>query len=781
MEWDNLKKKLIKFNNTIQKIDYTNAITTAMPRTFLLGNGDVGIISYGNDNGKEYLISKGDFWSCGDLVTDEPMKLNTRKATIITVGKLSIIGLEQKNYKETLDITNGILTTDQDGLTMSACLAQSENLLIIKLKSDRERRLGITLCAKDDINDYPASVMQNNYKWVVSRQTANFAKDNENSWVSEVAMSVDGINCELEYISNTKKGVSYFLGLKENVECYLLLSIEGGGKTYNFKNELLTVSPKEQAINLLINNLNIIKIENLLAYSYEWWQKYWLASYINLNDYELEKYYYGSLYITACSSRVDKFPTGLYGNFITTDNPKWQGDFHMNYNFIAPFYGMHTANRGEFSFQLKNPLLDFIGEGKKRAKQDLLKVCKAYIMGGSVKGIKFNGRKDLLNGIDDAVLYPVALAPYGICAWNENGGYLSQVMDAAFSAIGLTAYYFYNLDKNYFEEIYEFLRLNINFFIAWREKENLSNGKYRYNIWSGAHEDTFEMNSPMVLGCVRNILKCLLDGCKRGYKEIDIAQKAVWQDFLDNIAQYPIREYRYKKWFKRETFNVVPLGEVGMNVGTGATVALEFIQPCEELDFTSDEKLKKACCDLITVHKLNNKNIFRQINNLPKIFVHAIRADHDCEKVIKEFKTLYEKDFRYNYSVDDGDVHGVEKSGGIEFINSMLLQSNVEVIKVFPNWIYNKSSDFYNLRARGAFLVSASYCGETKSVKRIEVISQIQNRITLVNPFKAAIIKSQNGDNIKYSETQTKYADSVISFECVTNVKYYIYEKPINN
>lgn len=388
---------------------------------------------------------------------------------------------------------------------------------------------------------------------------------------------------------------------------------------------------------------------------------------------------------------------------------------------------MNSANRGEFSLPVKDVLIPYIEEGKRRAKEDLAKVCKKYIYGGIIKGVYFSGRKELEDGIDDAVLYPVALGPYGTTAWSEKGGYLSQIMDAAFSAMCLTAYYFYTLDGDFLREIYEFLRLNINFYIGWREKEELGNGKYRYNLWSGAHEETFEMNSPMVLGCVKNILKCVLDGFYRGYLEVDDETVNIWRDFLDNIAEYPIRRYTYRKGFKKQVYDVVPLGEIGMNVGTGATVALEFIQPCDELDFSSDKRLMEACRNLITVNKLNNRDIFRQINNLPKIFVHAVRCEYDREFVLQEFLNLYRNDFRYNYTVDDGDVHGVEKSGGTEFINSMLIQSNVETIKVFPNWLRNKSAYFVNLRARGAYVVSAWYDGEMNKVTKIEITSEKQN------------------------------------------------------
>lgn len=771
--WKILSEKLKKYSNRVLSPDYKNAITTAMPRTFLLGNGDMGVVSNGDRNSKEYLISKGDFWSCGNLHTDDPMGVNPKKVTIITVGGLKIKDLGSSCESETLDLSAGELTSVQGSVTFKANVAANKNMLIIDIVSDCDQSVIVESYVKSDIAEYRTKTYEKAGSWYVERQSANFAREDKNSWISAVAMGVFCINGNMSFSENTDSSVKYRLELKKGEHIKLAVCIGGGGKTLTQENSWNSdLSYRE--ISEMTRNITVQSLDNDIERTHNWWKEYWLRSYVDLGIEELEKYYYGSLYITAITSREGKLATGLYGNLITTDNPKWQGDYHLNYNLIAPFYGMHSANRGEFSLPVKDVLLPYIEEGKRRAKEDLAKVCKKYIRGGIVNGIHFHGRKELAGGIDNAVLYPVALGPYGTTAWSEKGGYLSQIMDAAFSAMGLTAYYFYTLDGDFLREIYEFLRLNINFYIGWREKEELENGKYRYNLWSGAHEETFEMNSPMVLGCVKNILKCVLDGVYRGYLEVDSETVNVWRDFLDNIAEYPIRRYTYRKGLKKQVYDVVPLGEIGLNVGMGATVALEFIQPCDELDFSSDKKLMEACRNLITVNKLNNKDIFRQINNLPKIFVHAIRCGYNPEMVLQEFLNLYKKDFRYNYTVDDGDVHGVEKSGGIEFINSMLIQSNVETVKVFPNWLSNQTASFVNLRARGAYVVSAWYDGEKDKVTKIEITSEKQDKISIVNNMGKVKITDSENKAMEFVEKITSYASGIITFTCKIGEKYTI-------
>lgn len=771
--WEVVSEKLKKYSNTVIHPDYKKAITTAMPRTFLLGNGDMGVVSNGDSNSKEYLISKGDFWSCGNLHTDDPMGVNPKKVTIITVGGVKIKELGAPCDSETLDLSTGELVSVQGHITFKADVIADKNMLVIDIVSDCDKSVVVESYVKSDIAEYGTKTYEKAGVWCVERQSANFAREDKSSWISKVAMSVFCVNGEMSFLQNTDSKVKYRLVLKKGEHIKLVVCMGGGGKTLTQENGWKSDLPYSEIAEML-RNITVESLEKDIENTRSWWKEYWLRSYVDLGIEELEKYYYGSLYITAITSRDGKLATGLYGNLITTDNPQWQGDYHLNYNLIAPFYGMNSANRGEFSLPVKDVLIPYIEEGKRRAKEDLAKVCKKYIYGGIIKGVYFSGRKELEDGIDDAVLYPVALGPYGTTAWSEKGGYLSQIMDAAFSAMCLTAYYFYTLDGDFLREIYEFLRLNINFYIGWREKEELGNGKYRYNLWSGAHEETFEMNSPMVIGCVKNILKCVLDGFYRGYLEVDDETANIWRDFLDNIAECPIRRYTYRKGFKKQVYDVVPLGEIGMNVGTGATVALEFIQPCDELNFSSDKRLMEACRNLITVNKLNNKDIFRQINNLPKIFVHAIRCEYNPEFVLQEFLNLYRNDFRYNYTVDDGDVHGVEKSGGIEFINSMLIQSNVETIKVFPNWLRNKSAYFVNLRARGAYVVSAWYDGEMNKVTKIEITSEKQNKISIVNNIGKVKITDSENKEVEFNERISDYASGIITFDCKIGKKYTI-------
>ena len=79
----------------------------------------------------------------------------------------------------------------------------------------------------------------------------------------------------------------------------------------------------------------------------EKWEKFFAASKVTLEDKEIEKFYNSSLYHLAGCMGNKEFPPGLFGNFITDDFFPWAGDYHMNYNYEAPYYCIFSSNHPE--------------------------------------------------------------------------------------------------------------------------------------------------------------------------------------------------------------------------------------------------------------------------------------------------------------------------------------------------------------------------------------------------------------------------------------------------
>lgn len=695
------------------------------------------------------------------------------------------------DFKETLDITDGRLDTSMEiagiPVTSSSWISATDNVMVTEITSTGEEPLNLesAVWTRADLEDFPLdSGVDGDMAWASKKSVNLVENQNDKSWTSEVVLKskVLGTQAVAEKNKDSEAVLKFTLEPGQTVQ--IVTSVGGGGQNYDYTGSLQGKEPQIEASEILAQYQNAQDLASLKESNDQWWKDYWLKSYINIGDEQLHRYYYGSLYYMACTSREDSLPSGLYGIWTTTDGAMWNGDFHMNYNFIAPFYGMHSSNRGEFSKSLKDPLLDFMESGSQRAKTDLANVYHDYIYGGNQPGEngtafndgKFDGRPELVNGIDDGILYPVALGPWGSYAWGgEAGGYLMQVYNAGFSAMGLTQYYNYTKDGDYLKEIYPYLLANANFYEKWCEKEDLGDGKYRYNIWTGAHENTFDMNSGTAIGTVKNILECLIDGTEDGNIFPPAEKLAVWKDMYENFADYPIQEFvpqsdanfTYDKPY-------IPLSEVGAKFRAHeANVGLEFIAPGQQLGYDSDPKVREAARNSIELKEIANRNIWSQINETPKVYLHAVRSGVDPQYIMDKFKILLDSSMCENFVIQDG-YHGIEKAGAIEFINTMLLQSDNDIIKVFPNWT-GADASFTRLRERGAFLLSSSMTGG--QVDYVEITSEKGEPVKLVNPWDNAIVKvtDQSGQEIDYKKGSTvNTGEKTIEFESTENAVYTI-------
>ena len=86
---------------------------------------------------------------------------------------------------------------------------------------------------------------------------------------------------------------------------------------------------------------------------------------------------------------------------------------------------------------------------------------------------------------------------------------------------------------------------------------------------------------------------------------------------------------------------------------------------------------------------------------------------------------------------------GVEIAGAAEFVNGMLMQSvtahdgsGVVTTMLFPAWDRSQDAAFSQLRARGAFLISANYSAAAKQVlSPVKVTSEAGQVLRLRNPW----------------------------------------------
>ena len=281
----------------------------------------------------------------------------------------------------------------------------------------------------------------------------------------------------------------------------------------------------------------------------------------------------------------------------------------------------------------------------------------------------------------------------------------------------------YTFDRAYLKKVWPVLDKTANFFLTWREKEALGGPRsvavYRYNVWDSHWEGSgLQKNSAPALGCVKHLFATLVDAAP-ALREIGVdvpdVKLAAWKDMRDHLAELPVGVYSINgKPVKMLSGVENPDGSA--NPSGGNALNLESVIPGEQFAFDVTPEFRALAVGAVDGNiAIGKGQAWSGINQTPKLFATAIRAGYPAQAVIDAFKAHQLRIMQKNFHIHDG-VHGVEKIGAMEFIQSMFIQCDHGIVKVFPNWT-GADAKFENLRAKGCFLVSA----EMKNGKVVRV------------------------------------------------------------
>lgn len=626
---------------------------------------------------------------------------------------------------EKQDILNATIETEMAlggvPVEMDTWLAPSGNVLVTELvsKSDQPVDLQVQTWGKTGNNKYPVASRVEDGVVTAKRTTFNNAQGDPDSWTSEAALATSVVGAETTVSADNAKGMGlteFTLPAGETVQ--LVTAVGGGGKTFGPDGTLLTEDPVAEALALLDEAASAEQLTALESAHAEWWKDFWSASHIELpNRPEVMKYYYGAQYLLGSTSREGELAPGLYGVWHTTDNPSWASDYHLNYNFIATFYGTNSSNRPELSLPAVDAMLSFVPKGVQRAADpaQLRRINSGYV----------NSRPDLQNGIADALLYPVGIGPWGTVTDDH---YLSEALNAAYSAYPLIQYYHYTQDEEYLEEhIYDYLKKAVNFYDAWLDKSGDT-----YTLFAGYNEGSWATNPAVELAALKSVLTELIDASVVLDKDAD--KREHWQGILDKLAPQPTSEWNGKKVYslaEKEWKNGqwVPLANPVPSDGN--IIPLDIVVPGGQLGYYSPSDQLQTARNTIDVF---GSNAWRQINNFPRIFNDAVQSRYPADGVLANLTNTITSQIQPNLRISDG-VHGVEKIGATAAVNNMLLMTDQGVTKVFPNWVAGENASFSKLRTEGAFVLSASYDGASNTVSEISVTSEAGKPLTIAVPW----------------------------------------------
>lgn len=690
-----------------------------IPTGVLLGNGALGAVNGGDGNHKEFVLTRGDLWSCGAFSSGGGDG-DIRPISFCDFGIGP--GMRTVASTDTLDVVTATLRTEgrfgKGRVKYESYVSADEDLFVVTGVSEVDDSWVLRLMAHNQRKSYPCEAGVSADGFWVRRSTLNLlSKDDRRGWVTNATAAVSVLGAELSEISAPHCGES-----KGTATIH-------AGKPFAF---IVSTDPARR--------FTWEELARIRASHEAWWRGWWAKSRVATGDEELDRFYTGQVYLLGAGIRSGKFPPGLYGIWVTTDNPKWHNDFHMNYNYVAPFYGCFAANRCEAADSMPDPLIDYLPQAIRNAKENLQKLDTSRKGGRFFKNTReyLNRRKDLSDGIDDAALYPVAMGPWGASAEGDVA-FLSQVSDGVFQCAVMCTHWEYTLDRAYLRKVWPVLDKTANFFLKWCEKEAMPDGGYRYNVWDSHWECSgLEKNSAPALGCVKHLFETLVavaPTLREMGLDVSDAKLAAWKDFHEHLSPLPVGVYpidgrpvKMLSGVENEDGSANPSGHNALN--------LESVIPGEAFSFDVTDEFRALATNAVNGNIAKSKRVWTGCNQTPKLFATAIRAGYPAEAVIKAFKENQLRPLmQKNFHIHDG-VHGVEKIGAMEFVQSMFIQCDHGYVKVFPNWT-GADAKFENLRAKGCFLVSAEM--KDGKVAHVRVKSEKGGRLRLVDPWDGRV------------------------------------------
>ena len=667
------------FTTPPKKIPSNNSVDAP-----LLGNGDTLAALAGSPDKLRFHINKNDLWLMRAAKGSEPRPLARLE--------LDFPGLQDATYRVEQDlqqaITTGRFTQAGVTLVLETGMAATENLLWIKLSAEGgtlQGRAGLYLAGQDvaATGDVP----------VVERR---FDQD---------VLVPAGAACALRVMG----GGSEFT-VTPDKPVLVIASICSRFDQPEFR----------QAAIARVNELGPESLERVRAAHVAWWRQFWAKSFVEIPDKVLEQRYYLSHYVMASASRVSDFPPGLFG-WITTDKPSWHGDYHLNYNHVAPFYGLYAANHIDQADPCHGPLLANADQARALCREKL--------------------------GIEGLFQY-VGIGPKGSVAFDVA---LMQKSNSSYSCVPLAFRWYATYDLEFARLAYPFVRDTALFWENWLKWEpfDSAQGKTnRYVIYKDAvHEGSGDNVNPIVsLAFVRMVMNLAIDMSRE--LGVDAPRHAKWSHIRDHISAYPTcRLGDLKDWWpahlprtdENRNLPIFRYTEQGTEWWHDNTLGIQHIYPAGGIGLDSPPELLERARNQIRV-----MNRWVDFNGMNSFYAAAARVGYDPNIILKEMRSMIEGIGAPNGMIP-GNPHGMEHQSIVpNAIQEMLLQSHEGVIRCFPCWPKDQDARFGTLRARGAFLVSAGM--KAGVVRGVKIVSEKGRVCTVHNPWPGKSVRvTRNG------------------------------------
>ncbi len=466
------------------------------------------------------------------------------------------------------------------------------------------------------------------------------------------------------------------------------------------------------------------------------WKDYWEKSGVRLADDFLEQIWYHNLYFFNCAVKEGVLTPGLFANWSFNNiGTAWHGDYHMNYNTQQPFWLPFSSNHLEKNLSYVQ-LIEFLMEVSQVWARDYYELPGAYFPHSA---------------------YPVDMTmnPYPVPTWGW------EVCETPWAVQGLWWHYLYSADKEYLRErAYGPIKAAVEFLVAYMQRPEArgpqwNDNKYHifptvppelYGLRPG-FEYNYDCNTDLTLTkFVFNAFMEAVDILDREAQEKDLVNDI--KEILANFPEYPtaVSEKHGK------IFVSVP-GEHSQVV-YNVPLALFTVFPGEDHGLHSDTETMKILKNtfLNQQNEGGNEVVFLNLQAARIGMLDIEKFKHQVNYTLMPNGTASDRVLQVHGRYSDLSNYGFMDMMGVWFenfalpavINECLMQSYNGTIRLFPNWPLEKDAEFKDLRAAGAFLVSAAL--KDGEVSQVEILSEAGMPLKIMPPWKeATLVRNKRG------------------------------------
>lgn len=445
-----------------------------------------------------------------------------------------------------------------------------------------------------------------------------------------------------------------------------------------------------------------------------WWKNYWQQSSITIPDSILEKQWYLDMYKFGSASRKGAPPISLQAVW-SADNgqtPPWRGDFHHDLNTQMSYWPGYVANHLEESAVFT----DWLWTIKPTAEA-------------------FTRRFFGVNGLN--VPGVTTLTGEALGGWSA---YSHSPSTAGWLAYHFYLQWKYSQNKDFLQnKAYPWVKEVARYF------ENISvidNGLRRLPLSTSP-----EINDNKIDAWFTQTTNYDLSNIRMTYKAAQemaqslglVADAQHWQQQLNEWPELSYNETGYTiapgytldishRHFSH-LLSFYPFGLVDISKGNGVSgTILRSLKQIEDLGTDWWTGFSYAWMANMKARVFDGGGALRNLH----IFIKAFCSPNSFHLNGDQTKSGY-SNFTYRPFTLEGNFACASA------IQEMLLQSHTGVIRVFPampkKW---KTASFNNLRAMGAFLVSADYIDG--KVNTFRILSEKGGPLTIYNPFTNSIM-----------------------------------------